>query len=68
MNEEPVPMFKIGENAVHVTGAKVIILGVTTYCNCCDRFLPEAKYRVKRENGEIIHNLPETSLWLPEEE
>ncbi|KXJ61652.1 MAG: hypothetical protein AXW14_08555 [Alteromonas sp. Nap_26] len=67
MNEEPVPMFKVGERVVHTTGENLIILGVKTYCNCCNRFLPEAKYRVKRKNGEIKDGIAEANLWLAQE-
>lgn len=64
MNEEPVPLFKVGEHAAHTLSGKVTILSVHTYDSQRDQFLAEPTYRVKTSSGEIKDGVAEANLWL----
>jgi len=59
---EPIPMYRLHTFAF-MQGVEVYILSTNTYCNCCDRFLPEAKYSIKEtRSGKVYHAITESQL------
>ena len=54
---EQVPNFTKGELVLCV-GKKAVILSVTNYCHCCDRFLPTPHYSIlELATKEVTHRV-----------
>ena len=58
---EPIPYFKPWDITTY-RGDTCVILTVSTYCLCCDRFLDEVIYSIKTNSGEILHKVRERDL------
>ena len=57
--DEPIPLFKQGERVIH-DRIESMILTVSTYCVCCDRFLDNAEYSVVDINTrKVSHKVKE---------
>ena len=58
---EPVPAYNIGNTVIYM-GQSCVVLKISTYCSCCDRFLAEARYSVAMQNGAVHHKVRECNL------